>query len=161
MLEELAEFVAPFAEHNLRYQRHNSTSFNSAPQSLSLLFTRLFAHSSHDISFYLPFYTFLTSYDNLFPFILCLCSNVFPGFLFLFCSHPSFLKDGHIQWMCGDYGPCHMNVPMAERSLGLERSHSLSFFHFHSIFAGASSISTDAPVGDGGRSGRVREEWWG
>jgi len=31
-----------------------------------------------------------------------------------------------------------MNVPMAERSLGLERSHSLSLFHFQSIFAGAS-----------------------
>jgi hypothetical protein len=54
-----------------------------------------------------------------------------------------------------------MNVPMAERSLGLERSHSLSLFHFHSIFAGArssSSSSTDAPVGDGDKSGRVREE---
>jgi len=55
-----------------------------------------------------------------------------------------------------------MNVPMAERSLGLERSHSLSLFHFQSIFAGASSSSTDALVGDGDKSGRVREEGgWG
>jgi len=54
-----------------------------------------------------------------------------------------------------------MNVPMAERSLGLERSHSLSLFHFQSIFAGASRSSTDALVGDGDKSGRVREEGGG
>jgi len=165
MQEELAAFVTPFAEHSVRHQRHNSTSFTDAPQSLGLPFLHSslrFAQASHDISFHLPFYIFLTSYDNLFPFILRLCSNVFPGFLFLFCSPSSFLKDGHIQWMCGDYGPCRMNVPMAERSLGLERSHSLSLFHFQSIFAGASSSSTDALVGDGDKSGRVRDEGgWG
>ena len=118
--------------HSPRHQRHNSTSSITPRRApVHSFFTRLFAQSSHDISFHLPFYIFLTSYDNLFPFILCLCSNVFPAFLFLFCSPSSFLKDGHIQWMCGDYSPCPVNVPMAERSLGLERSHppslSLSF----------------------------------
>jgi len=38
MQEELAEYVTPFAEHSPRYQRHNSTFFTDAPQSLSLLF---------------------------------------------------------------------------------------------------------------------------
>ena len=109
-LDQLTDPVLPACKKSLRnllphlqnttFATNSTTPLSSlTPRSASVcsFFTRLFAQASHDISFHLPFYIFLTSYDNLFPFILCLCSNVFPCFLFLFSSPSTFLKDGHIQ----------------------------------------------------------------
>lgn len=109
-LDQLTDPVLPACKKSLRnllpHLKNTAFATNGTIRLPSLtprrasvcsFFTRLFAQASHDISFHLPFYIFLTSYDNLFPFILCLCSNVFPGFLFLFCSPSAFLKDGHIQ----------------------------------------------------------------
>jgi hypothetical protein len=77
---------------------------------------------------------------------------MFSGLLFLFCSPFSLLRDKPIESMCEDYRRCSVDVDMsmAERSLGPERSHSPPLSHFM-LFAGASDTSK-VPVGVGGNA---------